>query len=188
MDEYAHESTWAPIVDLPPSKRLKASSSPLPIPEQERFNYNFIPTLQHIARVKIVLSIWNNSEIRNAILNFFSSSEYQNVDKNKTLHTLCQHWRQINANAVLEIKQLPLPKSLTELLICNAECIGESIAKWVIFCDKMIFMDTIPSGLPLKAKQYLDQLNWTSRGGIDCKKLQKLLLLEMTYPIEKNIF
>lgn len=171
------------------NKRLKTSH--LPEEKLKKFKYNFIPSLEHAARVNVILLAWNHPNIRNSILNLL------NLD-NRQIIGISVQWRRIEIEVVEKLKQLPLPKSIIEAVICYAEEVGKSIVGWIIFYENMILRNT-GGGSMSRNIHYLDDLVWTTRGTINyIETAQRIMnhdkitdtekyLIACTFCLEKDI-
>ncbi|XP_065200395.1 uncharacterized protein LOC135831665 [Planococcus citri] len=158
------------------SKRLKTSA--FPEAKAGKFKYNFIPSLEHIARINVILPAWNHPSIRSSMRNLF------NIDVNRRIIEI-SYWRKIEIEVIERIEQLPLPKSVIESLMCHTSDVGKEIIGWIMYYEKKI-LSRIQESDPLTILNHLDNLVWTPRGTIHhVKTAQSIMNNEEISAMEK---
>lgn len=118
-------------------------------------NFVLKPSLEHIALVKIVVSLWNQNDVMTLMVNLRSP--------------LCirdEEWQKIEDRVIEKVPQLLLPELLKETLISFVKPIGLQIFKWMQHVCKVFDLHV----------DLVAVLCWTSQGTIDRKKTAEVLI------------
>lgn len=113
------------------------------------------PSLEHIALVKVVISLWNQNDVRAQITKLSSSDLY-----------LSAEWVKIEDRVMGKVSQLSLPHVLKEKMLGFVKPIGLQILGLMVYHCKIFCLYV---SLP-------DELYWTPHGTVDRKKTAKVLV------------
>lgn len=113
------------------------------------------PSLKHIALVNIVVSLWNQDDIKALIANL-----------NFPLYIRDEDWQKIEDRVIEKVPQLLIPSLLKEKLVCFVKPIGLQIAEWIQHnCKRFHILVNVST-----------EICWTSHGTIDRKKTAEMLI------------
>lgn len=116
-----------------------------------------MPSLEHIALVKVVAALWNGYNARALIEEFsFPLQEVGKIDA----------WEKIEAGISQKVPQLSLPELLHEKVLGIIKPIGLEIFKWMEYhCRGSFFYINLPN-----------ELCWTPQGTIDRRRTAQMLV------------
>lgn len=83
-------------------------------------NFVLKPSLEHIALVKIVVSLWKQNDVMTLVVNLRSP-----------LYVRDEEWQKIEDKVIENVPQLLLPELFKETLIGFVKPIGLQIFKWM---------------------------------------------------------
>lgn len=151
-------------------------------------NFPLKLSLEHIALVKIAITLWNKHDVRTSVE---QSSFSRSVDDGCRIPIeLKGEWKNIEEKVALNVSQLAISTHLKEKVLCYTQAVGIQILKWMQYHIKCCNYDL---GLPNK-------FCWSPRGTIDKRKTAEMLLkdesidiitrykLACTYCLEGDIF
>lgn len=141
--------------------------------EKNVMRYYSMQSLQHISAVNIISALWRQADIQHYVKSF-NHCGHDDLPRNSMLEMR----RKIAEKLLDGISQLPVTNSERKILSNIVEPIGLEIYNWIINHDKNIFSDYHTWHLYQKPKaiNFMDDLAWTSRGRIDCKRTAKNIL------------
>ena len=117
------------------------------------------PSLEHFALVKIVIALWNRSDVRCSIAKFsFRLPVWNRLEE----------WQNIEVRVMEKVPRLPLPKFLNERIKSFVRPIGIQILKWIEYHREDHY---IQINLPA-------EICWTPQGTIDKRKTAEILVKE----------
>lgn len=122
-------------------------------------NYLQQSSLEHIALVRIAISLWQQSDIRNLIIKLSVPFKHGNGR---------EYWRRIEDKVMKNALQLPQPELLKQRVSGFIKPIGLEILKWIKYSHGSYSND-----------QYIDLPNvfhWTLQGTIDKAKTAEALI------------
>lgn len=114
-------------------------------------NFSLKPSLEHIALVQVVATLWNQEDIRDSLKKFRIYLPDVHVR---------EKWLKIEAKVIEKISELSIPKSIYTEILHFIRPIGFQILRWMEFYfDGNGFNVAIPN-----------EFCWTPQGTIDKKK------------------
>ncbi|GBM14348.1 hypothetical protein AVEN_55341-1 [Araneus ventricosus] len=119
-------------------------------------NYTLMPSLEHIALVKVATTLWNQDDIRALIEKFYSE-----IVSGRRIR---EKWQVIEDKVVEKLPQLSQPEPLKSEILGFIKPIGSQILKWLEYHIK---------NCQLHMK--LPNLCWTPEGTVDKKKTAEVL-------------
>lgn len=142
--------------------------------EEDVIKYYLMPSLQHVSISNIIITLWNQADIKYQILklfNEFEDNEYSTTD-------MYELFLKIEDKVLDKLPQLAVPNRIRKILSNIVHPIGYEIFGWIRYQDTYIFNEGYNGYQNLKpiAINYIDDLVWTPRGIIDYKETAKILL------------
>lgn len=133
--------------------------------------YYLMPTLEHMAAVKIITTLWSRVDIQDEIIKLSTLSERYNYSS--SMKKLCQGVKNKILDMVLELSEFD---AIRKILSDVVDPIGQEIFDWMEYQDRRVFCDDQYPHMQHIAVNYLDSLVWASRGLIDYKETARALL------------
>ncbi|WP_342260182.1 hypothetical protein [Candidatus Tisiphia endosymbiont of Metellina segmentata] len=140
--------------------------------EEDVIKYYLMPSLQHISISNIIITLWNQADIKYQIVKLFN--EYED-----NFYTdMYELFLKIEDKVLGKLSPLAVPSGIRKILSNIIHPIGHEIFGWIMYQDKYIFNNGYYGYQNLKpiAINYIDDLVWTPRGVIDYKETAKTLL------------
>ncbi|XP_015916410.1 uncharacterized protein [Parasteatoda tepidariorum] len=139
--------------------------------EEDVIKYHLMPSLQHVSMSNIIITLWNQADIKYQIVKLFNEYEYN------FLTNIYKLFLKIEDKVLDQVLQLPVPDCIRKLLSNIVHPIGYEIFNWIEYQDRYIFnTDYRYQYSKSIAINYIDYLVWTARGVIDYKETAKTLL------------
>lgn len=133
-------------------------------------NYILMPSLEHIALLKIVITLWNRDYIQDLVSQFYFTPLIISETR--------KEWKKIEDKVSEKIQELPLPKLLKKQLPNFVEAIGWQILTW-----KKCYRNLLGESY---VTIYLRKLCWTLQGTVDKKKTVEILIKDESLHICKR--
>lgn len=130
-------------------------------------NYALKPSFEHMALIKIAVTLWNQDDIRALMAKFYFpllGSERR------------EKWQEIEDKVIEKVLQLPQPGPLKEKILSFIRPIGLQILKWLEYHrENCYFCIKLPN-----------ELCWTPQGTVDKKKTAGMLIKDENLDITRR--
>ncbi|WP_342270958.1 hypothetical protein [Candidatus Tisiphia endosymbiont of Parasteatoda lunata] len=130
---------------------------------EDVIKYYLMPSLQHVSISNIIITLWNQVDIKYQIVKLFN--EYED-DFYTDIYEL---FLKIEDKVLDKVLQLSVPDRIRKILSNIIHPTGKEIFGWIMYQDQYIFNTgyyghQYPKSIAIN---YIDDLVWTARGIID---------------------
>ncbi|WP_419215007.1 hypothetical protein [Wolbachia endosymbiont of Rhagoletis cingulata] len=134
-------------------------------------NYTLMPSLEHMAFIRIATTLWNQDDIGALTAKFYFRS--------LILSERRREWQTIEDEVIGKVPGLLLPESMKKRALYFIKPIGLEILKWKEYHEDLLSDRRF-------VRKNLNRLCWTPQGTVDKKKTAEVLIKDENLDITKR--